>query len=456
MHHLINTLRLPWLNLAAFKNRHIRNMANDAIKGPAVTATKEWANHPAVRSFVSAYSQLMLRPNYYGGQVWLALVVGATLLLLSCLIFVGLVPLEVFGLSLLVAKLIALGVFGLGGYALYVAFSKDWGPQIITARTYIDSRERLADSLDHQVQPASLMMTLLLMSFVVADGVLAGTAIIGFFKTYFTPGMAMAMAMLWGALVGIVLWELSDSAADESCVNNGRSMARQMDASNNPIDKDRIIRFLGLVGTRIGIDLADRKNYVKRMVFFMVVLVLAAMSVSLRVSDPKAAPSNEPTAELAAATRYIHRLAADDEISIPPPTDAPKGEPGQNSAKLDGTKTNNGILSAIILACVFIASGIALYWSKAKACFLNQTQSPADHAVVSRFPSEQAAQVFNRNHAQAVVAALDQKLQQFAREIGRAKKSLRPQEQLLWAPCELRAAELLGAEWQDNMKLMGG
>ncbi len=451
MNHLINTLRRPWLDLVAFRGGKLRRMAREAVKGPPVTTTDGWAVQPSVRALAAAYAQLMLRPNYFAGSVWLALLVGVVLAAVSTFIFTGHIPLELLGLGPLVVQLTGLAVGTLGCVALGAAFAKDWGPEIVTGKSWAACAERLSASLDNQVRPASLLMTLLLLSFVMADGALAGTSIIAFFKAYFTPPVALFMAVLWGVLVGVVLWELSSAAADEYCVDNARRMARRMDAGTSVAERAAVDRLLELVGTRIGIDLEDRTSYWRRGGFWLVVVILAVGSVLLRTAAPAPAPSSEPSALV---MQRAAALAADEEITVPEPGGGVPADAGP-PAEGGGNKAGEGLLSALLLASVFIGSGAALYWSKCKACFLNRTQSPSDYAVTRRFSSGQEAQVFNRNYGQGSIAGLDRKLQRFAREVEIAKKSLRPQQQLLWAPFELRATDLIGAQWAGNFLQIG-
>ena len=464
MHHLLTTLLLPFTNFR-LRGGALRRLAKQTVVGPPPPNAADWANMPAVRQIVAPHIELVNRPNYFGANVWLTMITALLLSALAGLIFFGIIPLTTLGISPFWSYVIGVGIAALATISFANALTRNWGPELITSTSWAHSRERQRLSLDDTVTPPSVPVTLLLVAIVVADGGLAGSAIVSFFKAYFTPQVAMALAFVWGVVVAAVLWKLTDQAADEKRINQGREVARRMDTVS-AADQADLANFLRLAGNRIGKDLGTARGVVKRTALFGAVLCLAVFSGAMRSNHPTVAPSAEPVPEFVAiaqdAAYRTAKLSADDEIVVPPlaPSANPEGgtstrTPTQNSGSLAA------YLPSIMLSLVLLISAVVLYWLKARGTFLNLIDSPRDNAVTHRFASADAVTHFNEAHLRKCIAALDRKLQVFAREILREVDKLAPSVQRTWPPVNLRAVDLLRKEVaehrtnQVNFRLMG-
>ncbi len=441
------TLLATNLQYGTFK---LRRLAVDTLRGPPPATPAEWAQMPALRELASEYAQALHRPPYYGGQVLLALLSAATLFAASGLLLWSAVDLEGLGLSELAARWVAVGLGALGVVALWSALAKDHGPHWITAQSHALSKQRLELSLDHQVHHVSLLLSLALMAVVVADGVMAGTAVLGYFKSQFTASTAMALATLWGVIVGTVLWKLTDLAADEARIVEVRGLAREIDASTDPADRARLAALMSLVGSRIGISLAHRSQYVRRVVLVLGVVLLAAFSGAMRSLTPPTGGDIEPSAVHAQSARHAQwasKLSDADEIALPPPAAPAKPGAAEPAGPATGRDTAHALLPSLMLSMVLLLSAAVLYWHKARSTYINVNDGARDAAVLARFPDAASVEHFNQAHFRKVVAALDRKLQRFSREIEKRKSALAPSAQRLWPPCHLRAIDLLQNEW---------
>lgn len=439
------------INLALTNYRYgatkLRGLAVDTLRGPPPASAADWAQLPAPRELASEYAQTLRRPPYFAGPVLLALLSAIVLFVASGLLLWSVVDLEAFGLSDLVARMVAVGLATLGVVALWAALAKDHGPHMITAQSHALSQQRLELSLDHQVHHATLLLSLALLAVVVADGVMAGTSILGYFKSQFTATMAMTLSVLWGVIVGAAVWKLTDLAADEARIVEVRRLAREIDASTEPVDRTRLAALMSLVGPRIGISLAHRAQYVRRLVLIVGVVLLAIISGAMRSITPPAGGDSEPSA---AQAQWVAKLSDADEITLPPPsTPAKPGSTGPTApaGPAIGDGAVGALLPSLMLSMVLLLSAAVLYWHKARSTHINVKDSARDAAVLARFPDAASVVHFNDAHFRKVVAALDRKLQRFSREIEKRKTALAPSAQRQWPPCQLRAIDLLRKDW---------
>ncbi len=436
------------INLALTNYRYgatkLRGLAVDTLRGPPPGSAADWAQLPAPRELASEYAQTLRRPPYFAGPVLLALLTAIVLFTGAGLLLWSVVDLEAFGLSNLVARMVAVGLVTLGVVALWAALAKDHGPHMITAQSHALSQQRLELSLDHQVHHATLLLSLALLAVVVADGVMAGTAILGYFKSQFTATMAMTLSVLWGVIVGAAVSKLTDLAADEARIVEVRRLAREIDASTEPADRTRLAALMSLVGSRIGISLAHRAQYVRRLVLIVGVILLAVISGAMRSITPPTGGDSEPSA---AQANWASKLSDADEITLPPPSTPAKPGTTTSAAPAAGESAVGALLPSLMLSMVLLLSAAVLYWHKARSTYINVKDSARDAAVLARFPDAASVAHFNEAHFRKMVAALDRKLQRFSREIEKRKTALAPSAQRQWPPCQLRAIDLLRNDW---------
>lgn len=441
MDHLKTLTRLPWTN-TRYRRGKLRKMAQETLCGTPPAQPRDWLQQPVMRELAAAYDAAAAYPPYFGGQVTLAIL--CALLFLSC------------GMSLLYAaqhgdftsttmlymRLSAAGILVLAGVSMWAAFAKNWGPQSINGQSHARCFARQRASLDHQVHPNSLLGDLFLLAVVVGDGVLAGTAILGWFKSMFTAQAATALAFGWGAIVGGVLWKLTSAAADEARVVAVRRMVRQLDASTHPVDRNRVGVFMAEAGTRIGLDLGAQRPITWRVMLLVGVLALGSATAFMRVSS-----SDRSKAEPAQVNSPADMSAADGADTAADATGQAAGGKPQNAT----TAGTNGWLSSVLMSFVLLMSAAVLYWRKSRTCLINLKDGPGDAAVMARFPDAESAELFNLSHKRRVLMALDLKLQQFSRQFDRAKQALPPSEQRNWPPCQVRAVDLLMANSAPQM-----
>jgi hypothetical protein len=295
-----------------------------------------------------------------------------------------------------------------------------------------------------------LLHELALYAVVVIDGVLAGTTLMHFFRAIFTPGAAMWLSMAWGVVVAGLTWKLASEAADEKRVQDGRMLARALDASPDSASQASLRVTLNLVGTRLGRDLRDRHAVGWRIALIIFTVCLASANFYMRIDASSLRFGTESTA--IDSGRRVPGVDApqEEQFALPEPVLSPV------VGGMDVTSsTRDAWVPAGLMSVFLLLSAGVLFGQKCRTTFLNKADSPTDATVVRRFHDPLEVTQFNRRHVRTVAAMLDQKLQRFACAWANVSQAMAPSDQRRWPPFAVRAEDLLQTEWNSYGRLIG-
>lgn len=426
-----------------FRNSRLRALAAHALEGRKPDQARDWMQHPVILELGGRYAAWLISPPYWSSHVGRALLATALLSALAMAACVGWLPLEEM-LGAQSGLWIAATLAVLSIVSITHAMKSHGPAEPITPQSYSEAWSRLRISTDDRVASLGLIKSLLLVFVLLVDGAVLGIAMSRSLGAFLTPRLATYVSIGWGVASTTLLWHLAVLAAEELRANLARATIRRLDASSRPEDRKLAADFLSVAGSRIDHDLSTRAPIKKRVILFTVALLLATTSVGLRIaggSAPTSAPDPVPSLE---SGMFKLAMTASPEIDLPPAPPAQDDGGPSNSPSSENVALTLWI-GASVLAAIVVISSMVLYWTLAKCEFIDKINSPRDRAVVERFDSKDSVAAYNHTHLRNVMAALESRLQHFAREVELAKRSLSPSEARSWPPVDVRAAEVLAA-----------